>query len=83
MRLNKKLRVLSVLGIVAVASIGATIAYFTGGAQSADNVFTTGSLAVNIDQASPLSVSDVLPGEKYPIVFTVTNTGENAVFVKG
>ena len=83
MRSKKALIVTAILGVVAALSIGATVAYFSGGAQSSVNVFTTGTMAVEINQEGPVAVSDVLPGSIYPISFTVTNTGTNPIFLKG
>jgi predicted ribosomally synthesized peptide with SipW-like signal peptide len=83
MKIKKLAKTVVVFGVVAALSIGATVAYFTGGAHSNDNVFTTGSLSVSIDQVSPLEVENVIPGGFYQIDFDLTNTGSTPIFAKG
>jgi len=80
---NKLSKALIVIGIIALVGISTTVAYFTGAAQSAENVFTTGTLAVEVNQDAPLNIPDVSPGDSYQLDFNVTNTGTNSVFIKG
>lgn len=83
MKKSKWLKVLVVIGVIALIGISSTVAYFTGASQSSANVFTTGTLAVEIDQDSPLDITNVSPGDVYQLEFDIRNTGTSPIFVKG
>ena len=79
-KINKPLLVLS---FVVLLAIGATKAYFTSYSQSPDNVFTSGSLVIDILQDEVLNISNWKPGETYTLDFSVSNTGSLPVHLKG
>lgn len=83
MKAKKLTKALVVVGVIALIGITSTIAYFTGAAQSSSNVFTTGTLSVDVNQDAPLNVTGVNPGDTYQMDFSITNTGNSPIFIKG
>lgn len=74
----------SVLTIAAVLtlSISATSAYFTDQAETAGQVFTSGTLNVALSETAPFA-SELLPGESSYSEFTVENTGSLPIHIQG
>lgn len=80
----KKIRKpLVLLTILTLFIIGTTGAYFSSKAQSPENVFTTGTLLVEVNQHEVVTVDNWRPGDIESYEFFVKNTGELPVHVKG
>jgi len=81
-----KRRLLKAIGIVFCLGLvltGGVMAYFTSKATTQQVVVGTGSLAITIDETTPLQFDNLLPGEEKIISWTVTNTGSTPVNIKG
>lgn len=61
----------------------ATKAYFSASANSPNNIFTSGTLEVNVDEVNSMTVSNMRPGDSNLIEFDVQNTGTLPIQVKG
>jgi len=85
-RVAMKRRLLKAIGIVFCLGLvltGGVMAYFTSKATTQQVVVGTGSLAITIDETTPLQFDNLLPGEEKIISWTVTNTGSTPVNIKG
>ena len=84
--MKKILISLGIIGIAAVAVVGATGAYFSDVKTSADNTFTAGTLTISIDQTmetiNPV-ISNWAPGDTELVRFNVDNTGSLPVNLRG
>jgi len=63
--------------------VGITYAYFTSKALSADLVFHTGSLKMDLTDPTQLSFANLKPGDKQVIDFSVKNSGSLPIYLKG
>ncbi|MBU0978348.1 MAG: TasA family protein [Patescibacteria group bacterium] len=79
-RLTKVLSTALSLGLILV---GGVTAYFTHQASTQQIVVSTGSLAIAVDETSPVQFDNLLPSEEREVTWTVTNTGSTSVWVKG
>lgn len=83
--MKKKIIALSlIVALVAVAVIGASLAYFTDTSDTAENVFTIGNVDIELAEESwvPEDAENVYPGQTLPKDPTVENTGANPCFVR-
>ncbi len=75
-------------GIAITAVLGtmigmsSTIAYFSSRQTTDANSFQTGTLEVDISQATPLNVSNWQPGESKQVEFVINNTGQLPLFAR-
>lgn len=74
---------LVLLTILTLFIIGTTGAYFNSKAQSLENVFTAGTLSVEINQQQVAEINGWKPGDIESYEFYVENTGELPVYIKG
>ena len=79
-KINKPLLVVALVSIFAIV---ATKAYFTASADSPENMYISGSIALDISQDSVLSVSNWIPGEEHVLEFHIENTGSMPIYLKG
>lgn len=79
-KINKPLLVVVFVSMFAFV---ATKAYFTASAGSPDNIYTSGTIDLIINQDSVLSVTNWKPGEEHTLEFDVQNTGTLPVYLKG
>lgn len=85
---NKRIAtgLMSIAGAFAIAG-GATFAYFTDTAESANNQFTAGTLEISIDENETHQPADPIsnwqPGEERFVRFDVVNTGTLPVHLRG
>lgn len=77
--LKSSLTIIAVL----VLSVGVTSAYFTSKTKGADNVFSTGTVAVTLDTEEVVQGEGFFPGSEHRIGFEVENTGTLPVELKG
>ena len=74
---------LSVIGVIAVAVIGGTVAYFTDTETSVGNTFAAGTIDIEVDGENPwtetetLNVSDMKPSQHEYTEYVIHNVGEN------
>ncbi len=81
--MKKILYSISVIALVIGLSVGITGAYFTGQDELSPSVFTSGTLDIELQEASQLSVDNFLPGQTIQTEFTLRNTGSVPIKVKG
>ncbi len=62
---------------------GVTYAYFSAKAVSANLAFHTGSLKIVLTDPSQLSFADLKPGDKQTVDFSLKNSGNLPVYLKG
>ncbi|GIK83966.1 MAG: hypothetical protein BroJett025_05880 [Patescibacteria group bacterium] len=74
---------LLIIALVSVFAFVVTKAFFTDVNSSPENVLTSGTVSVAVNQDSVLSVSDWRPGEQQVLEFAVENTGSMPVEIKG
>lgn len=85
--MKKKILSICLVAVIAVMAIaGASLAYFTA-EDSAENVFTVGTVAIDLTEPNwettgKVEAEDVYPGEPLAKDPTVTNTGKNPCFVR-
>jgi len=79
---KKLVRPLVVVGGL-VFIVGVAYAYFTSQDVSADLVFKTGSLKINLIDPAQLDFSNLMPGDKRTVDYSVKNTGTVPVNLKG
>jgi predicted ribosomally synthesized peptide with SipW-like signal peptide len=80
--MKKILLSLAVIAIATTVVIGATRAYFSDTETSTGNTFSTGTIAINVDESvweesNPYTLTDMKPGYTDYIDFTINNTGSN------
>ena len=63
--------------------VGVTYAYFTSQGVSAELVFQTGSLKIDLTDPTQLSFSNLKPGDEQLVEYSVKNTGTMSVYLKG
>ncbi|WP_193708248.1 TasA family protein [Alkalibaculum sporogenes] len=81
MKKNITILVSSVL-VIALVIGGATMAWFTSGAE-ANNVFTTGSVDITLNDEFPLDgIQNVNPGDWYQKDVSVTSNGSKQTYVR-
>ncbi len=70
--------------LVAVISVGATLAYMTNQATKVTNTFTVGNVAIKINETDwiPTESHKIQPSEFYKKNPNVENTGSNAAWVR-
>lgn len=72
---------LAIIGVIAAAAIGATVAYFSDVETSSGNIFTAGTIDISVNDQNPWSETftwnDAKPGKEKEIVLQVKNVGEN------
>lgn len=85
--INRKI-ITSMLTIVMAFAVmtGGTMAYFTATADSANNTFATGTMAVSVDQSNGIQNTAITnnwqPGKDEVVRFDVVNTGSLPVNLK-
>lgn len=80
---KKSFKPMLFLSLFVVFVISTTTAYFTGSAQSDDNIFMSGDLEVGIIQNNLFTVQDWFPGSEHTIEFSIVNNGNINQYVKG
>lgn len=79
--MKKILSSLLIIGVVASAAIGASVAYFSDTETSVGNKFTTGTIDIAVDGENPwqetFAWNDIKPGKDFEIEINIKNTGEN------
>lgn len=82
-RISKINTSLLVLTIVSILAITVSKAYFSAQAESADNIYVSGTLELVVTQDSMLTVNNWRPGDENTLEFTLENTGSLPVSIKG
>ena len=71
------------LGLGLFMAVGVVYAYFTSQDVSADLVFKTGSLKIELVNPSQLEFVNLVPGEEQVVEYSVKNVGSMPVYLKG
>ncbi len=72
-----------VLGLGLFMAVGVVYAYFTSQDVSADLVFKTGSLKIELVDPNQLEFVNLVPGEERVVEYSVKNAGSMPVYLKG
>ena len=88
-RSKKKVIISIIVGLILIAGIGLTIAYFSSKSNSDDKTITTGNLSIAYENESTFNLSNLTPlyeseieSEAAKVNFTVTNNGNVNEYIK-
>ncbi len=81
-KLSRWLKIVLPLGLFFIL-VGIVYAYFTSQDVSADLVFKTGSLKIDLVDPSQLEFSNLKPGDEQVVEYSVKNTGSMPIYLKG
>ncbi len=76
-----------VIFIAAISTVGVTYAWFTGSSINLENIFTAGTVEIEVEDRTDLngtgSGTDIVsPGDRLEKTFEITNTGSKSIYVR-